>query len=177
MKTRLEYDALAFRFWGVGSNTPAENEEVYRHQSLAGYVEVSRRVRPCCRVGVRFEAQALRFLDREEEGLLATESYPGLDPSTVAGTVFERDSRDRRYDPRWGFYYQGFALFFDEKIGGDWNFNNYHLDLRHYVPLPGWNHRLATQAFLYAAKGYPPTGGSLPSAGARTAAATGRHAT
>ncbi|UCE03706.1 MAG: BamA/TamA family outer membrane protein, partial [Candidatus Latescibacterota bacterium] len=62
--------------------------------------------------------------------------------------VVDWDTRNRRYNPSSGARYQGFALFFDEAIGSQINFKNYHLDLRNYFSVaPG--QVLATQFFIF----------------------------
>jgi len=69
--------------------------------------------------------------------------------------VVDVDTRDRRHSPTSGFYYQGLALVFDETLGSDYDFNNYNIDLRNYFRISGRN-VVATQVFLYAARGTAP---------------------
>jgi len=157
LKAKIGYDSLPLRFWGIGPNSPSEDEEVYRPQSVQAYVEVLREVLPAFRLGLRYEYERQKYLEVEEGGLLDTRGYRGTSGKPIVGTgpLFSYDTRDNRYSPTTGRYYQGFALFFDEAFGSHHDFNNYHVDVRHYHPL-GEGRVLATQFFTYAAKGAAP---------------------
>jgi hypothetical protein len=158
LKLKVNYDDIPLRFWGLGPDSPSDAEEVYRPRSLLAYVELFRSLHPNLKVGVRYEYQQLRLKDTERGGLLAPGSeIPGTDGRHVmgAGVIAEWDTRDRRYSPTRGSYYQGFALWFDEELGSRYDFNTFHLDLRNYFPLAG-EHVLATQVFLYSAMGGAP---------------------
>lgn len=170
LTAKTGYDGLALRFWGLGPDSPSEDEEVYRPQRLLAYVEMSRIVFDELRVGVRLEVENFLLLERETAGLLDVDPPRGARNSTVAGAglLFVRDTRDDRRSPRRGAIIQGFALWFDEEFGSDFDFNNYNFEYRRFFPLPG-DHVLATQLFLYSARGAPPFW--------RLAALGGRHHT
>ena len=157
LKSRIEYESLARRFWGVGADTPDAAEEVYRPQNVLTYVELFRRVFDRLRVGARMEWQDYRYLEIEDGGLLDTRDYPGLccDNATGGGLVWEWDGRDNVYSPTRGIYAQGFALFFSEDLNGDYAFRNVHFDVRSYHDLGGGN-VLALQVFTYALFGDAP---------------------
>lgn len=157
LKSKIEFETLARRFWGLGSDTPESNEEIFRPQHTRAYVELFHRVVDGLRVGGRIEWNDYRYLETEDGGLLDTQDYPGLccDNATGAGIVWEWDRRDNLYAPRSGVYAQGFALFFSEDMHGDFAFQNYHLDLRSYHDLGGGN-VLALQAFTFALFGDAP---------------------
>jgi hypothetical protein len=170
LTAKLGYDALALRFWGVGPDTPAEDEEVYRPQRLLAYVELSRVVFEELRLGVRLETENFQLLDRKPQGILDVSPPRGARNSTVtgAGLLFVRDTREPRRSPHRGALIQGFALWFDEEFGSEFDFNNYNFEYRRYYSVRG-NHVLATQLFLYSARGAPPFW--------RLAALGGRHHT
>ena len=157
LKSKVEFETLARRFWGLGSDSPESNEETYRPQSLLAYVELFHRVFDGFRVGGRVEWNDFRYLETEDGGLLDTRDYPGLccDNAAGAGIVWEWDGRDNLYAPSSGVHAQGFALFFSEDMSGDFAFQNYHLDFRSYHDLGGGN-VLALQAFTFALFGDPP---------------------
>ena len=175
-KFKAGYDALALRFWGVGSDTPSEDEEVYRPQDTQVYLEVFRElVSPSFRVGVRAEWQDYRYLEVEPGGLLDTRPYPGTHHDNVlgGGLVWEIDTRDNRYAPTRGLFAQGYWLWFGSG-GSDFEFSNVHADVRAYVDVGG-DAVLALQGFTYALFGdapiwrYGAVGGRAHSRGYRRA--------
>ncbi len=155
-RAKVGYSDLVERFWGVGA-TPRGAEEAYRPRTARAYAEVMRRVRPHLYLGLRGEAQTYAYLRTEPSGLLASRRYRGSegDPVVGGGLVAQLDRRDDAQAPTTGFYCQGFALWFDEWLGSGYDFNNYHLDLRHYFPV-GRGQVLAAQVFAYEARGAPP---------------------
>lgn len=155
-KAKAGYDALALRFWGVGSNTPSAAEETYRPQNVWAYVEIFHRVVGGLQAGLRAEWQDYRYLEVEEGGLLDTGAYAGTPADHVlgSGAVLEWDSRDDRYAPTRGIHAQAFWLWFGGDAS-DFEFSNGHLDLRSYFDL-GDDNVLAVQAFTYALFGDAP---------------------
>jgi outer membrane protein assembly factor BamA len=170
VKTKLEYDDFALRFWGLGPNSVPEFEETYRPRSVLTYIEFFRSVLPQFKIGLRYEYQTFR-IDQQEPGSRLIEGViPGVCCRKVsgAGILLDWDTRDRSYSPRRGNYYQFFSLWFTDEIGSDNGFNIYHFDLRNYFPV-GRQHVLATELFLYSAMGDAPFW--------RLAALGGRHHT
>ena len=157
LKLKVRYDNLSYRFWGIGSDTPSTDEEFYTSQSFLAYLEVFRRITESFRLGIRFEHEQFKYVEIEPDGLLDRMDYRGLLGRRIfgAGLLAEIDTRDNRYSPAAGLYWQAFALFFPDELKSAHKFSNYNMDLRNYFPLGGGN-VLATQFFLYAADGSPP---------------------
>jgi hypothetical protein len=157
LRGKLRYTDLYERYYGIGGDTPEENEELYRPRTFLAYVEALRQVVPRLRAGLRLEFEHLTLIRYEEGGLLDQEAILATSDESVlgGGVVVEVDTRNQRYSPSRGLYYQGFAMIFDDALGGEQDFNTYNLDLRNYFPIGG-GHVLATQAFLYSARGDAP---------------------
>ncbi len=157
LRSRIRFENLYRRFWGVGGDAPASNEELYRPHNTFAYVEVIRRVADHLRIGLRGEYQDFNYAEVESGGLLDTVGYRGVDRDNVvgAGVVLDFDTRDDIYQPHRGTYAQAFALFFSDRSGSDFEFQNYNLDLRGYLPLAG-RQVLALQAFAWTARGDAP---------------------
>ncbi len=157
IKTKATYDSLPQRFWGIGGNTPPSAEEEYRPESYRIYLELFRRAVSHLRVGVRYEFEHLRILESEPGGLLDSANIPGTAaaPASGWGLLLDWDTRDNRYSPRSGQYFQSFAMFFDDELGSEQTFNLYNLDLRVYTPV-GSRNVLATQFFVYDSRGGAP---------------------
>lgn len=157
LKAKIAYSDLASRFWGLGPDTPAASEEIYRPRSLLAYVELFRQIRGSLSVGLRYEYERVTILEKEAGGLLDSTNILGRDGRTVLGlgVVVEWDTRDDSYSPTSGAYYQGYSLWFNDEFGSEHDFDAYHVDLRNYFRLAS-DHVLATQFFLYAARGGAP---------------------
>lgn len=173
VRTKVTYEALALRFWGIGSDTPSDAEEIYRPQNVLAYTEVFHRVVGALRLGVRAEWQDYRYVEVETGGLLDAGTLRGSGASSVlgGGVVAAWDTRDNRYAPRRGVYAQAFWLWFGA-ANTEYEFNNGHLDFRAYFDL-GKQNTLAVQAFTFALFGdvpiwrYASVGGRAHSRGYR----------
>lgn len=156
LRTKIGYESLALRFWGIGSDTSSEAEEIYRPQDILAYTELFRRIAGPLHLGVRAEWQDYRYLEVETGGLLDSESYRGQkgDDAFGGGVVAAWDTRDDLYAPTRGVYAQAFWLWFGAG-GTDYEFNNGHLDLRVYRDL-GKQNVIALQGFTYALFGDVP---------------------
>jgi outer membrane protein assembly factor BamA len=157
IKSRVNVNTLALRFYGIGPNTPSSNEEIYHPQRVLAYFEIFRNLFLDLKAGLRYEFDYFKFLDYDKNGILATESIRNTTNKKIfgGGVLLDWDTRDRKYSPTSGSHHQFFALFFDDKLGSEINFNNYNIDLRNYFSL-GAGHVLATQFFIYIANGDPP---------------------
>lgn len=157
VRTRAGYDALALRYWGVGSDTPAEAEEVYRPQTLSAYVEILRRIAPHLRAGLRGEFEDHRYLEIEEGRGLDQEGYRTGEGQNLLGygLVAEWDTRDDRYAPTRGLWLQGFGLFFTNNGSNDYEFTNWYLEARQFITVAPRT-VLALQGFGYSLLGDPP---------------------
>ena len=157
LRARVSHRGTSERFYGIGPNTPTSNAEVYRPRRLLAYVEGFHQVLPYFKAGVRGEMEFFEFLERTAGGQLEDPTYANTSGEMALGlgVVLEWDTRDRRYSPSRGLYYQVFGLLFDDALGSDFDFNNYNIDLRNYFSL-GPEHVFATQLFLYGATDSPP---------------------
>jgi len=154
---KASYDGMPLYYYGLGPDSDKDDKETYTPQRLLAYVEYLHRVLPHLRAGLRYEAEHFQLLEYERGGGLELWKQPHINHTRVhgAGLLLEWDTRDRRYSPASGSFHQAFALFFDDELGSTTDFNNYNLDLRHYLSLaPG--HVLAGQFFVYATKGNVP---------------------
>lgn len=156
LKVKLRHRDTAERFFGIGPNSP-NIKEIYRPRRLFGYIEFFRRLVPNLRGGVRVEAEYFSFIEVDPNGLLHSSEFRNVADKTIVGTgvALDWDTRDSRYFPTRGSYYQCFLLVFDDAIGSDLNVKNYHFDLRNYFSMPS-GHILATQIFVFDVPDNPP---------------------
>ena len=156
-RTKINFANLARKYYGIGPDTPFSNEEIYQPQDLRVYMELFRRLFWNLKLGLRYEFEYYKLLEYAQNGLLHSPAILNMTGKALlgAGPLLQWDNRNRKYSPTSGFYYQAFALFFDDELGSEVDFNNFNIDLRHYIPLPG-DHVLATQVFVYGARGRVP---------------------
>jgi outer membrane protein assembly factor BamA len=157
IRTKLEYHNLAQRFYGLGPDTPVDNKEIYQPQDLLAYVELFRKAFLDLKVGVRCEFEKIKLLETEPGGLLETDNITGTSGKSIfgAGVLLDWDTRDSKYSPASGSHYQFLALWFADEFGSEHSFNNFNIDLRNYFSITH-DHVLATQFFIYSARGNPP---------------------
>lgn len=157
LKTRISHLGTSERFYGIGPDTPESNKEIYRPRRFQAYVEAFHHVLPYFRAGVRFEVESFEFREVQPDGQLSAPEFGRSTGETVLGpgVALEWDTRDQRYSPTRGLYYQLFGVLFDDALGSDFDFTNFNVDLRNYFTLAPY-HVLATQVFLYGATDNPP---------------------
>lgn len=157
IRSRIEYRSLAERFYGLGPDTPEENGEVYQPQDVLWYVELFRKLFWSLKGGIRYEFQQVKLLETEAGGRLESGEVTGTSDKVILGTgvLLDWDTRDNRYEPTSGSYHQFFALWFADEFGSEHSFNNFNIDLRNYFTVTH-DQVLATQFFIYSARGAPP---------------------
>lgn len=124
-------------FWGIGSDTPDSNEEIYNQTSHSLQVAFLKRLPPSLSFGFQFTFKNHEVTETEQDGLLDTQNIIGSRRTVVSGlgAVFNFDTRDNTGSPNIGFYYQAKAMFSSELLGATTDFNKFTLDLRQYVPV------------------------------------------
>lgn len=157
LKTKVSHLGTSERFYGIGPDTPESNKEVYRPRRLLAYAELFHQVVPDFKAGVRLEMEFFEFREVAPDGKLSAPQYARTTGETVfgAGVAMDWDTRDQRYSPTSGLYYQVFGMYYDDALSSDFDFTNFNVDLRNYFTLKP-HHVLATQVFLYGVTNDPP---------------------
>ncbi len=149
LRARAEVSTLAEKFYGIGADTPADADEVYRPQYSRYYIELFRQVTRALRVGVRSEYARHLLLSTQADGALGSGVVRGATDDAIVGSgvVMAFDTRNRRYSPRRGVYFQAAGMYFDNN-STSFEFTQFFYDLRTYTPLG--SRVLAGQVFVYA---------------------------
>lgn len=157
LKILTAYRDMTEEFFGIGPDTPREAKEVYKPENVRAYAELSRPIGYGISLGVRAEVEGQHLEEVAKEGALIGSGIRGTERSRVVGSgiTAEWDRTVRTDTTLAGWRASSFYIFFDEKMGGDYTFDNYHVDLRGYVPLPR-RQGLAAQLFFYSVRGEPP---------------------
>jgi hypothetical protein len=122
------------RFWGIGNDTPEENDEDYTPETLEASVGAQRLLPRDWFVGAEAGWARRRLTDLEEGGQLES----GLVPGAVDGRIVEiglrarRDTRDWSIAPEAGGTLEVSAATHRESFGSDFTFDRWTVDLRRY---------------------------------------------
>jgi hypothetical protein len=143
----FEAGEYPMKFFGVGNQTRAENEEIFtprylRFRVIAKYIALER-----LHVGPVLVLESRSIVERAPGGLLDRGAVIGAEGGAPAGVGFNvaRDLRDNSLSPRTGSYLEARGVFYTNRIVGDYAYQSFRYDARKYVPLD--DHTLAAQAY------------------------------
>jgi len=145
------------KFYGVGNNTLKSMEEDYTPQWIQLKVGLQRKIYAGLNLGVQYEFEKVKLSEVEPDGLLATGQIQGSEGGINSGVGFlmNWDNRDNIFFSTKGGFYQLSSMTYTDVLGGDYEFTQFGLDLRQYIPIrPA--HSLAFQGFVNYTNGNPP---------------------
>jgi outer membrane protein assembly factor BamA len=144
------------KFWGLGNETPASNLENYAISQCSFSPRLSRKLFSDIYAGIGYEFQNVFKFDYDRSGgsLFDSEEILGRNggKTSAIDLLVSWDSRDHAFSPSRGLYVQYYQGFFSKKLGSDFNFRTFVLDVRKYFRLKA-DMTLAFQANLMATKG------------------------
>jgi hypothetical protein len=119
-------------FWGIGANTPDENQDSYNMASNELTIGFLKRLPPYLNFGFEFFFNDYQVTEVEEGGLLDEGNIPGANGARIVGlgVVFNQDKRDNIGSPNSGNLLQLKAQFSSQNIGASSDFNRFIFDLR-----------------------------------------------
>jgi hypothetical protein len=143
-------------FYGIGNDVPDSAEEEYTARIIASDFMVRRELRPQFWAGVRYQFERIKLLAVEPRGMLAAKTLPapveGI--TSGAGVSVSYDTRDNIFFPLTGSLANLSASFYRRGLGSEFSYDNYVVDLRHYLPLTG-THLVAFQIYGSFISGTP----------------------
>ncbi len=155
----VSYSHFPDRFWGLGNETPASNEENYVITQYDIHPELLRRVVSHFYLGISYEYQDVFSFKYNKDGtsLFDTENITGRNGGHIsgAGILITWDSRDNAFSPSKGFYLQYSVGYYRDFLGSNFNFTLRNLDIRKYFSLKK-NRILAFQFNLISTIGNTP---------------------
>lgn len=130
------YEYWPDKFYGVGHDSSASNEEEYTSKIHGLEGTLLRQVFSNWSMGIVAEYRHYEILKAEDGGLLAARSIPGSNGAAVwgGGPVVAWDSRDNRFAPHRGCFLKVSGIAYYEKRN-DLSFQRITLDARQYLPL------------------------------------------
>jgi hypothetical protein len=147
------------KFWGLGNETPSTNVENYSISQYSVAPKINRKIFSDLYGGIGYEFQKVFNFDydRAGESLFDRENITGRDggKTSAIGFIISWDSRDHAFSPTQGLFVQYYQSFYDKKIGSDFTFKTYAVDVRKYFQLKP-EMTLAFQANVIASTGNTP---------------------
>lgn len=141
-----EWIKFPLLFWGIGSNTPDSNEEIYTTRTMTFDLNYLSKVKPSFFLGARYIRQDSKISEVEEDGLLSQEGViPGNEGAVTSGIgiIARFDKRDNVFNATRGPYIQGNLTSFQSWMGSEFEFIKLQFDLRHYIQTFHKRHVLA----------------------------------
>ena len=125
------------KFWGIGPDTPAVNEEDYTPFEFGIGVGYQWNLSRGFFLGPLYNFSLIDMQAVEEGGLLDGGEVKGGEGTRAsgAGIRFTANRRDNPFFPRRGFLIDTSVVLFSRIIGGADDFSQFYLDYRHFFPL------------------------------------------
>jgi len=151
------YSKFPDKFYGIGNNTSADDEENYTAVISTLNLLVRKKFRKGIYLGAKYEGSHYKFLETENDGLLKKRNILGKEGGLTSGVgiTINYDTRDNIFYTSSGCLYSISATSFSKTVGSDYNFMKYKLDFRNYF-LFSSKHIFAFQAYMNIIKGDPP---------------------
>jgi outer membrane protein assembly factor BamA len=144
-------------FYGIGNDTSDDAEESFTHQTVYFKVNFQRRVIEAMNVGVQYDFERTKMLEVEKGSLLEGGKIAGSDggKNSGVGILLNWDSRDNVFSATKGGFHQISYVIYRDFLGSKYEFSQYELNLRQYIPLRS-SHTLAFQGIFNSVTGDPP---------------------
>ncbi|SHI98347.1 BamA/TamA family outer membrane protein [Pseudozobellia thermophila] len=145
----IGYYKYFYNFYGLGIESPEENEETYEVTFPRVRLSLLREVFPDFYVGLGYELDRFGSLKIKEGGVLEASNVPGKTDGTISniGVRAFYDTRDNRFFPTKGVYVQGNFFTSSKLLGATFGYSKFEIDARYYLKL-GDKQVLATNGFL-----------------------------
>ncbi|AFL83491.1 outer membrane protein [Belliella baltica DSM 15883] len=157
INARLELTDYPFKFYGIGNELDAANEEFYSTRYAYFHLNYERQIIKGLYLGPRYEFRVDDIYKKEIGGILDRDEVAGSDGQRLSGLglVLNYDTRDNIFQPKGGWYSSASWMSFQDFFGSNFDFNQYALDLRKYFN-PYKNQVLAVQSYWSFTSGNPP---------------------
>jgi outer membrane protein assembly factor BamA len=158
LNEQVSFSSFPDKFWGLGKNTADAAEESYKFKQYYVYLHLLRKLAPGLFAGLLFETQKVWDITYVPGGLFDQQNILGRNGYQVAGLggSLTYDKRNSAFSPDNGVFCQFSFNHFDKFWGSDYNYTNYVVDLRKYIPIGHTSQVLAFQLFSFNNAGEVP---------------------
>ncbi len=156
MFLRMRYAEYPNSFFGIGAPSNDSLPIDYTSKDLMLIGEIAKGIGKVVFIGVRFDSHRQENYHFEDSTVVKKAfGYEG-GWNTGLGPVVKLDTRNDILYPTKGWFITAFALFNSTKLGGDYKYSVYSVDIRKYLTLPGNENVLALQYVNSITKGSAP---------------------
>ncbi|MCH7408023.1 outer membrane protein assembly factor [Belliella sp. DSM 111904] len=157
INARIELTDYPFKFYGIGNELLAEDEEFYATRYAYFHLNYERQLVPGLYLGPRYEFRVDDIYRKEPGGILETGQVAGSEGQRLSGIglVMNFDTRDNIFQPTRGWFNRLSWMSFQNALGSNFTFDQYYLDLRKYLEVYE-RHVLVLQSYWSFTTGAPP---------------------
>jgi outer membrane protein assembly factor BamA len=159
LQANLSFEKFPERFYGIGNDVPAGEEEDYTPRHFSVCLSLQKRVFSGRNVfvGLAYEYDNYKFLELDPGGQLVVGAIPGSQGGTISGfsAILRWDTRDNVFFPRRGFNVMMKTNWNSGVFGSAYGYVKATADVKTYVPIFR-SHVLALQGILQASSGDVP---------------------
>ena len=137
------------KFFGIGNDNSLEDKESYTSQSQSVLFTFLRKIKEGLHFGFQYDYARWDITEFKAGGFLADGSIPGSREGNVSGIgiMLNLDSRDNIFAPTRGEWIEFSARFYNEVLGSAFNYSNFKLNVRKYIPVFK-SHIIAAQVII-----------------------------
>ncbi len=153
----IGYIKFPDKFYGIGNDTPEENEEDFTPKFTRFKASFLYRFFPSVYGGISYELENYKIIKLTEGGMLTSGEILGSEGGTTAGIgiQFLLDNRNNIFYPSKGNFLQFFWKIFNSEVGSDYKYHSWLIDLRKYFSFHNI-HILAFQGYYNGLSGNIP---------------------
>ncbi len=145
------------KFFGIGNNTPAIDEETYTQVKYMLQAVLYRNLISHFNIGPVVQYEYISMKEVDPQRALASGTLPGSRGGTSAGMGFAAnwDSRDNTFAAESGSFIELTAVFHRRAFGSDYSYNDILIDIRKYINVLS-DHVIALQGVAESVDGSAP---------------------
>ncbi len=149
-RLQTSYSYYPDKCWGIGNETLKSEEESYSIKQFYFNPQFLQKIYRSWYFGVSYDFQNIHDFKYDANGIFDQQHITGRYGGSVsgAGMLFTWDTRNNAYSPSKGFFAELSATAYGQRLGSDFSFNSYSLDLRKFINLSEKNKRVLAMQLL-----------------------------
>ena len=137
ISSKLKYEYWPSNFYGIGNDNNKNNSEKFTSNEFSFILDWQRRISDNLAISLMYDFSKYEIEKMEEDGLLDAGSIPGSEGGINSGLGWQicYDRCNAKFYPTQGGLYSFQIMSFNRRIGSDFDYDQYNLDLREYFSL------------------------------------------
>ena len=157
ISAKLKYKYWPSNLYGIGNDNNKNNSEKFTPNEFSFILDWQRRISDNFNISLIYNFSKYEIEKMEEYGLLDAGSIPGSDGGMNSGLGWQvsYNRRDNEFYPTKGGLYSFQIMSFNRRIGSNFDYDKYNLDLRKYFSISE-TQVIALQGYFSIINGDPP---------------------